>query len=133
MKEPMLRIRDVAARSGVSVHTLRYYERVGLMSKADRTSSGYRLYAPEAVRRVRIVRILRSLGFGIRELRGLAEVLDRRFPRGAVRARLRAKRDEVGERVRELQHAWKLLDALQSCRCRRDCELVARLVDREVS
>jgi len=133
MKESMLRIRDVAARAGVSVHTLRYYERVGLMPEVDRTSSGYRLYPPEAVRRVRIVRILRSLGFGIRELRALTGVLDRRFPRGAMRARLCSKRDEVGERLRELENAWKLLDALQSCRCRRDCELVARLVDRDVS
>jgi len=133
MKQPMLRIRDVAARAGVSVHTLRYYERTGLLPKVDRTSSGYRLYAPEAVRRVRIVRILRSLGFGIRELRTLTGVLDRRFPRGAMRARLRSKRDEVGERLRELERAWKLLDALQSCRCRRDCELVTRLVDQDVS
>jgi len=130
MKEPMLRIRDVAARSGISVHALRYYERAGLLPRADRTSSGYRLYAPEAVRRVRIVRILRSLGFGIRELRALAGVLNRQFPRGAMRARLRSKRDEVGERLRELERAWKLLDALQSCRCRRDCELVARLADK---
>jgi DNA-binding transcriptional MerR regulator len=131
MKTPMLPIREVAARSGVSVHTLRYYERVGLVPKVDRSSSGYRLYPVEAVRRVRFVRILRSLGFGIRELRGLAGVLDQRFPRGAIRTRLRSKRDELGIRVSELQRAWKLLDVLQSCRCRGDCALVARLLDGE--
>ncbi len=125
----MLLIREVAARSGVSVHTLRYYERVGLLPRADRSSSGYRLYPVEAVRRVRLVRILRSLGFRIHELRSLAAVVDRRFPRGAFRARLRSKRDEVGGRLKDLRDAWKLLDALQACRCRGDCALVVRLLD----
>jgi DNA-binding transcriptional MerR regulator len=129
MNASMLPIREVAARSGVSVHTLRYYERVGLLPRAERSSSGYRMYPAEAVGRVRLVRMLRSLGFGIRELNSLAGVMDRRFPRGAIRARLRSKRDEVGARLKELQHAWKLLDALQACRCRGDCALVVRLLD----
>ena len=131
MNDSMLPIREVAARSGVSVHTLRYYERAGLLPRADRSSSGYRLYTMKAVRQVRLVRIMRSLGFGIRELRSLAGVMDRRFPHGSIRARLRSKRDEVGERLRELEKSWKLLDALQACRCREDCALVARLVDKE--
>ncbi len=125
----MLPIREVAARSGVSVHTLRYYERAGLLPRVERSPSGYRMYPVESVRRVRLVRMLRSLGFGIRELRTLASVVDRRFPRGSIRARLRSKRDEVGTRVTELQRVWKLLDALQGCRCRGDCALVVRLLD----
>ncbi len=129
MSDSMLPIRDVAARSHVSVHTLRYYERVGLLPRADRSSSGYRMYPADAVRRVRFIRMLRSLGFGIQELRSLTGVVDRRFPRGAIRARLRSQRDEVGARVDELRRAWKLLDALQACRCRGDCALVVRLLD----
>jgi DNA-binding transcriptional MerR regulator len=131
MKTSLLPIREVAARSGVSVHTLRYYERVGLVPRVERSPSGYRMYPAETVRRVRFVRILRSLGFGIRELRELAGAVDQRFPRGAIRTRLRAKRDELGVRVSELQRAWKLLDVLQSCRCRGDCALVVRLLDGE--
>jgi MerR family mercuric resistance operon transcriptional regulator len=125
----MLPIREIAARSGASVHTLRYYEREGLLPRPDRSSSGYRLYPPEAVRRIRLVRVLRSLGFRVRELRSLAGVFDNRFPRASVRARLRVKRDEVGARLRELERSWKLLDALQTCRCRGDCVLIARLLD----
>ena len=131
MSASMLPIREVAARSGVSVHTLRYYERVGLLPRVERSPSGYRLYPEGTVRRVRLVRVLRSLGFGIRELQGLAGVVDQRFPRGALRSRLRSKRDEVGARVSELQRVWKLLDVLQSCRCRGDCALVVRLLDGE--
>jgi len=131
MKTSMLPIREIAARSGVSVHTLRYYERVGLVPKVDRSPSGYRLYPEGTVRRVRLVRMLRTLGFGIRELRELVGVMDQRFPRGAIRSRLRSKRDELGARVSELQRAWELLDVLQSCRCRGDCALVVRLLDGE--
>ena len=129
MKTTPLPIREVAARSGVSVHTLRYYERVGLIPRVDRSPSGYRLYDPDAVRRVRLVRILRSAGFGIRELRALGAVADLRVPRAPLRARLRAKRDEIGGQLQDLERAWKLLDALQGCRCRGDCVLIARLLD----
>ncbi len=129
MEASVLPIREVAARTGVSVYTLRYSERAGLLPRVSRSTSGYRLYPAESVRRVRLVRVLRSLGFGIRELRSLGGVLDRRFPRGAIRARLRSKRDQVGERLRELERTWKLLDALQGCRCRGDCALVVRLLD----
>ncbi len=116
----MLPIREIAARAGVSVHTIRYYEREGLL---------YRLSPPEAVRRVRLVRAFRSLGFRVGELRSPSGVLDNRFPRASVRARIRAKRDEVAERLHELEGCWKLLDALQTCRCRGDCALIARLLD----
>jgi MerR family copper efflux transcriptional regulator len=129
MKTSLLPIREIAARSGVSVHTLRYYERAGLLPKVDRSPSGYRMYPVETVKRVRLVRVLRSLGFGIRELRGVGGVFERRFPRGKIRTRLRSKRDEVGLRMKELQEAWRILDALQGCRCRGDCALVVRLLD----
>jgi DNA-binding transcriptional MerR regulator len=124
----MLAIGEFAQRSGVSAHTIRYYERIGLLPRPERSASGYRRYPPESIRRVRLVRVLRELGFTVRELRALAGVFEGRFPRGAIRGRLKAKRDEVANRLRELERSWKLLDALQSCRCRGDCALVDRLV-----
>ena len=129
MNETMLLIHDVAAEAGVSVHTLRYYERAGLLPRAARSPAGYRVYTARSVRRVRLVRLLRSLGFGIRELKALGGVEEFRVPPASMRKRLRAKRDEVGVRLRDLDHAWKLLDALQGCRCRGDCVLVTRLLD----
>ena len=127
--ETFLPIREVAARTGVSVHTLRYYERAGLLPKAGRSAAGYRLYTAESVRRVMLVRTLRSVGFGIKELRGLGAVADLRIPTATMRARLRAKRDQVTGQLRDLERTWKLLDALQGCRCRGDCVLVTRLLD----
>src|SRR5262245_57242218 len=128
MKATMLFIHDVAAQTGVSVHTLRYYERAGLLPRAERSPAGYRVYSANSVRRVKLVRVLRSLGFGIRELKALGGVEDFHVPPASIRGRLRAKRNEVGARLQELERAWKLLDALQGCRCRGDCALVTRLL-----
>lgn len=125
----MLQIREVAARAGVSTHTLRYYERAGLLPPAGRSAAGYRLYADDAVRRVRLLRVLRGLGFGVRELRGITGVLEGRFPRRPLRARLRSKRDEIASRIADLDRSRKLLEALQSCRCRGDCVLLTRFLD----
>lgn len=63
-----LTIQETAQRSGVSAHTLRYYERIGLIAPVERASSGHRRYDPGDVDRVRLPRCLRETGMGIREM-----------------------------------------------------------------
>ncbi|MBI4249070.1 MAG: MerR family DNA-binding transcriptional regulator, partial [Elusimicrobia bacterium] len=53
---PELTIGRVAGQAAVNIQTVRYYERRGLLAPAKRTDSGYRLYAPEAVRVIRFIR-----------------------------------------------------------------------------
>ncbi len=50
-----LRIAEVAARSGFSTPTLRYYEDIGLMPAAERTDAGYRSYDDTALKRLRFI------------------------------------------------------------------------------
>jgi DNA-binding transcriptional MerR regulator len=57
-----LQIGTLAERTGVSVDTIRHYERLGLLPKAARTNAGYRQYPPSAVDRVNLVR--HALRFG---------------------------------------------------------------------
>ena len=64
-------IGELAARAGVSVQTLRYYERRGLVSKPRKTASGYRQFGGETVRTVRFIRRAQSLGFTLDEIRDL--------------------------------------------------------------
>jgi len=52
----------VAKAAGVGVQTLHYYERLGLLQKPNRSAANYRLYAPEAVRRVRFIKKAQALG-----------------------------------------------------------------------
>lgn len=59
---------ELARLAGISVDTLRYYERNRLLPAAPRSSSGYRLFPPEALIRVQMIRGALSVGFSVKEL-----------------------------------------------------------------
>ena len=61
-------IGQLAASSGVSVRTLRFYADAGVLPEAGRTASGYRVFGPDAVARARLVRTLRELGVGLDDI-----------------------------------------------------------------
>ena len=66
-----LRIGEVARRSGVSIDTLRYYERLRLLPRTRRSSGGFRLFMPEHVLRVQFIKQAQDLGFSLEEIKGL--------------------------------------------------------------
>jgi MerR family mercuric resistance operon transcriptional regulator len=69
-----VRSSQIAARAGVNVQTLRYYERRGLLAEPDRTGSGYRSYSDHAVRTVRFIKCAQQLGFSLDEIETLLEL-----------------------------------------------------------
>jgi MerR family regulatory protein len=58
-----LRIGEVATRSGVSIDTVRYYERLQLLPPAPRTEGGFRLFTRETVARVQFIKQAQDLGW----------------------------------------------------------------------
>jgi DNA-binding transcriptional MerR regulator len=70
-----LTISDAARATGVSAHTLRYYERAGLLDPVDRAASGHRRYAEEDIARIQFLTKLRSTGMPIRQVRQYAELM----------------------------------------------------------
>ncbi|WP_020593956.1 MerR family transcriptional regulator [Kiloniella laminariae] len=65
----------VAARlSGVTIETIRYYEREGVVPKAARSVSGRRVYDKDAITRLRFVKRCRELGFPLSEIRSLLDL-----------------------------------------------------------
>ena len=97
-----IRIGDLARLCGVSPDTLRHYERLRLVRAKGRTPSGYRLYAPEAANRVRLVQAALCLGFTLPELSRLLGMRDAgHAPCRAVRALAAEKLAEVERRLRE--------------------------------
>ena len=68
-------IAEAAAEAGVSVHTLRYYERAGLLAPIERNGSGHRRYAPEDVEWIVLCKKLRATGMPIRRIRQYAELV----------------------------------------------------------
>lgn len=105
-----LTIAEVAAATRTSVHTLRYYERVGLIKPVSRARSGHRRYAPDEVRWVSFLRKLHATGMPIRRMLNYAELAwqgDTTI--SARRALLEEHRDEVAARLEETR---KHLDAV---------------------
>jgi DNA-binding transcriptional MerR regulator len=99
-----LRIGEVARRTGISPDTLRHYERHGLIPKPKRTTAGYRMFAPEVIERVRLIRSALSVGFTIRELSRIFRVRDRGgVPCAEVRSLAALKLDHLEKRIAEMQ------------------------------
>lgn len=73
------RIEQVAARTGLTKRTLRYYEEIGLLAPPTRTEGGYRLYSESEVLQLeRIKRLKDLLGFSLAEIREIARAEEQR-------------------------------------------------------
>lgn len=126
MRRERLRIGEVAAETGVSIQTLRYYERRGLLNKPRRRASGYREYSPDVVRAVRLIKWAQGMGFTLEEIKELASLFEDRAHASAAGFRLRAesKIDEIDERIRSLQAMRSSLRALVECTCDGHCPII---------
>lgn len=70
-------IGEVAKQSGLSIHTIRFYEAQGLLPECRRAGSGFRVFSPRAVENLGFIRNMQELGFSLREIRGLQSLRDR--------------------------------------------------------
>ena len=113
------RIGEIAARSGVTVETLRYYERLGLLPATPRTKGGARRYDAVTVQRVRFIKEAQTLGLALSEIRGALSGGVRHGASGCAQARALFQRhiDDLDSRIDQLQEQRRRLDAL-----RMDCE-----------
>lgn len=106
-----LTIAEAAREAGVSVHTLRYYERAGLLTPIERNGSGHRRFSAEDVEWVVVCTKLRATGMPIRRIREYAELVREGDGNEAERlALLEAHRGEVRERLREVRRNLELID-----------------------
>lgn len=91
----MLTIRDAAERTGLTVHTLRYYERIGLLGDVGRGPAGHRRYAEVDLERIKILTCLRGCGMSIQGLQSFVAL----FSEG----------DEDGSRRRAMLEEQRLI------------------------
>lgn len=97
---------EAAARSGFSLDTLRYYERIGLLDDIARDSAGRRSYSDDDLAWLEILRCLRDTGMPIQQMRRYAELTLRD---GSIDERLEILRDHdrsVGAQMAELRR-WR--------------------------
>lgn len=95
----------MAAAAGVGIETLRYYERRGLLAEPDRSPGGHRLYRPEAVTVLRVVKAAQRLGFTLDEVADLLELGRHRHGKrvnAGLQQRAAEKLVEVQDRIGDL-------------------------------
>ncbi|MEV0385855.1 MerR family transcriptional regulator [Nonomuraea sp. NPDC050643] len=106
-----MRVGELAARTGVSVRALRYYEEQHLLA-AERSPSGQRHYPESAVDRVELIQQLYAAGLSSKTIVELMPcVLDGRATPELLR-RLAVERDRIGRRITDLTHALERLDSV---------------------
>ena len=123
-------IGEAAKRSRVNIETIRYYEREGIVSRAERTASGRRLYDDAAIAQLRFVRRCRDLGFPIADIRALLELSSNATkPCGDVKDISERHLHDVRARLADLRKLEAALaDLVQECtKDRPDCPVLKQL------
>ena len=113
-----LRIGNVATAAGLTVDTVRYYERLGLLKPTARTEGGFRTYEPSAVERIAFIRQAQRLGLHLREIKALLAASAGSGTQHCQRVRgvLVTRLDDVETQMAELKAFRKTLrTALKNC------------------
>ncbi|MBN2305055.1 MAG: MerR family transcriptional regulator [Anaerolineae bacterium] len=99
-----LTIQEVAENTGLTAHTLRYYERIGLIFPINRAESGHRRYCSRDLDWIRFLTCLRKTGMPVREMKRFAELVEQGDSTITQRrALLETHRRRILNTIRELQ------------------------------
>ncbi|MGF1631131.1 MAG: Cu(I)-responsive transcriptional regulator [Kiloniellaceae bacterium] len=115
-----MNIGTAARQSGVPSKTIRYYESVGLIEPADRSTAGYRVYDKQDVETLRFVQRARSLGFSVEEVGSLLALWrDRSRSSAEVKAMAEHRLADIERKIAELAEMRETLRHLME-RCHGD-------------
>lgn len=108
-----MRIGELAGRLDLNAQTIRYYERIGLLPKPERTEVGYRTYGEEDERRLRFVKNARSVGLTLGEVKEVLAFHERgEVPCEYVTETIARRAEEVERQIAELEEFKRELDRL---------------------
>lgn len=97
-----MQIGEVAARTELSLRTIRHYEETGLVAPSARSQGGFRLYTESDVARLMVIRRMKPLGFTLDQMRDLLDATDRLDNETSLDA---DEREDLLKRVREYEQA----------------------------
>jgi len=124
-----VRSSEVATKAQVNVQTLRYYERRGLLAEPQRTSSGYRVYTPDAVQVVRFVKRAQQLGFTLDDIEDLLHLADGgpdscQEAKAMARSRIADLQRRIDELAGMRDALARLVDTCDQPRRKRECPIL---------
>lgn len=129
-----MKIGELASSAGLSVDTIRFYEKQGLIPPPQRTDTNYRMYDADTPRRLIFIRKARDLGFTLQEI-GQLLALSEDGQAGAidVKDRAQAKLGDLDRKIAEMQEMRRSLERLVSA-CsgrgiRKECPILAALAE----
>lgn len=110
----MYSIQDVSKKTGLSTHTLRYYEKEGLISGVERSQGGFRQYTDEDLERLGLICCLKNTGMSIQEIARFVQLTHEGDHTLKERVQmLKDHREQVLARIEEMQKhldkvTWKI-------------------------
>jgi DNA-binding transcriptional MerR regulator len=110
-------ISQLAHAAGVPTSTVRYYERIGLLSPEGRTAGNYRLYGEESLKRLHFIRAAQATGFTLDDITALLQLQDA-TPDACqdVQTLIEARLGYLEQRMADLRHVQRVLKAtLKQC------------------
>ncbi len=130
-KEQLMTIGQVAQVTGVTTHTLRYYQKEGILAPKGRNGAGYRLYDAEALERLQFVRSAQAVGFTLDDIRTLLrlDAGNGKSCQAEVQGLLRQRLAEVNEKMKDLKRVQTALGrALRQCqRSNGECTVIKQI------
>ena len=100
----------VSQHTAVHIETIRYYEKIGVMPKPGRTAGGNRVYNIDLVRRLNFIKRSRELGFSLKEVRELLDLVDGGdFTCREIHAITARQADNVRAKIRHLRRLERVL------------------------
>ncbi|WP_238011961.1 MerR family transcriptional regulator [Dactylosporangium sp. AC04546] len=112
-----LRSGEVAELTGLNIQTLRYYERRGLLAEPSRSLGGHRLYPPDTVALLNVIKAAQRLGFTLDEVADLLDAGRRHHPTPDLRERALDKIAEIDRRMADLAAIRSTLTEIVDARC----------------
>jgi MerR family mercuric resistance operon transcriptional regulator len=128
-----LTIGFVAKAADVNIETIRYYQRIGLITEPDKPLQGFRVYPTETLKRIKFIKRAQQLGFSLKEVAELLLLGDSSADSQCVDVRQRAelKREHIEQQIKDLQSLHSTLTQLiSSCKKEngtRHCAIVETL------
>ena len=114
-----MRISDLAERSGISAHTLRYYEKTGLLSTSKCSDSNYRIYSQDDLTSAKFIKRSKECGFTLAETATLLAIRHDKSQHVCAEAKLitSAKITDISQQIAQLKQMQQTLQQLEHYCC----------------
>ena len=133
MSSKNLTIGFLAKAAGVNIETIRYYQRIKLITEPDKPLTGFRIYPTETLKRIKFIKRAQQLGFSLKEVAELLQLGDgtSNDQCSDVRQRAELKREHIDQQINDLKNLratlTKLINSCKSDTGSQHCAIVETL------